>query len=67
MMIAYICDQQNACCDHPGCIKNGGECFHTTDIKHSKNFDEVPIVEGHESFTKYNLPDREVKYIEEEK
>lgn len=67
MMITYICDQKCECKNSPGCIQNGGECSHTTDIKHSKNFDEVPIVEGHESFTKYNLPDREVKYIEEEK
>lgn len=66
MTIAYICDQKCKCKHSPGCIQNGGECSHTTDIKHSKNFDEVPIVDDNPSFSKFSIGDGEVKYLEKE-
>lgn len=65
MTIAYICNQENECCKKIGCVKNGGECSHTTNIKYSKNFKEVPIVENNPKFTKFDTPHEEVRYIEE--
>lgn len=37
-MNVYICDQQKECSSSSGCAKNGGECNHTTDIKHGMKF-----------------------------
>lgn len=66
MTIAYICDCKAKCCDNSCCIKNGGSCSHTFDIMHSKNFNEVPIVDDNPSFSKFSIGDSEVKYLEKE-
>jgi hypothetical protein len=66
MTIAYICDCKAKCCDKQGCIKNGGPCSHTFDIMHSKNFNEVPIVDDNPSFNKLSSSDGEVEYFEKE-
>lgn len=32
----YVCDQKKECSKSKGCIKNGGECYLTKDVKHKK-------------------------------
>ena len=66
MTIAYICDCKAKCCYKQGCIKNGGSCSHTFDITHSKNFNEVPIVDDNPSFENLSPNDEEAKYFEKE-
>lgn len=38
-MIFYVCDGEIPQCEgYEGCYINGGECSHTIDIRHAKNF-----------------------------
>lgn len=36
--VCYICDGQLPCAKEAGCFLNGGDCLHTSDISHAKNF-----------------------------
>lgn len=50
MKILYICNCNAPCHNSIGCIKNGGPCSHTSDIKNAKNYTEVPIVADNDHF-----------------
>ena len=36
---AYICRQDQSCCDNKHCAKNGGDCMYTTRVDHAANFE----------------------------
>lgn len=35
-----LCDGKKECCEKQRCYKNGGDCSHTTDIRHALNFEK---------------------------
>ena len=37
-MIFFACDGGKECGKHPGCYRQGGDCWHTADIEHALNF-----------------------------
>ena len=40
--ILYLCDGElEKCRMKSGCYKNGGDCMHTSNIEHAKNFKKV--------------------------
>lgn len=40
--ILYVCDMKKDCCNSPTCGRNWPDgCFHTTDIKHARNFENI--------------------------
>lgn len=39
-VIFYLCDGEKEDCKKRSCYKNGGECEHTKDIKHARNFEK---------------------------
>lgn len=39
--IFYLCDGKVEKCSKRTCYKNGGDCKHTSDIEHAKNFQKV--------------------------
>ncbi len=39
--IFYLCDGEREDCKKRRCYKNGGDCMHTTDIRHAINFHQV--------------------------
>lgn len=36
--VFYLCDGKKEDCKRRNCYQNGGECKHTEDIEHAKNF-----------------------------
>lgn len=36
--VAFVCDGQVEGCPKSGCYLHGGDCFHTTDPMHARNF-----------------------------
>lgn len=38
--ICFLCDGRLACGAFAGCYKNGGDCHHTKDVTHARNFVE---------------------------
>ena len=66
MTIAYICNCKKECNSGCGCILNGGECSHTTDISFAKNYDEVPLVTEDSNFINVSDPYNGSRYFEEE-
>lgn len=38
--ISFLCDGRLACGAFTGCYQNGGDCHHTKDITHARNFVE---------------------------
>ena len=36
--VFYLCDGERENCKRNMCYKNGGDCKHTKDIRHAKNF-----------------------------
>lgn len=36
--VFYLCDGKKEDCKRTNCYKNGGECKHTEDVEHAKNF-----------------------------
>lgn len=45
--ILFLCDGKQKCCKKLGCGYNGGECFHTINIKHAKNFQKMIRPKGY--------------------
>ena len=39
--IFYLCDGEAEKCSKSRCYKKGGDCMHTSDIEHTKNFQKV--------------------------
>ena len=39
--IFYLCDGEVEKCNKRICYKNNGDCNHTTDIRHAKNFHKI--------------------------
>lgn len=38
--VLYLCDGERPDCKKTGCYKTGGECRHTFDVEHARNFSE---------------------------
>lgn len=55
--ILYLCDGENENCTKKGCYLNGGECKHTKNIRHAKNFQN--FLEGSEEAPLYVEKEKE--------
>ena len=43
--VFYLCDGEKEDCKRTNCYQNGGECKHTEDIEHAKNFSKKEDLE----------------------
>lgn len=48
--VFYLCDGKKEDCKRTNCYKDGGECEHTEDIEHAKNFHRDGIDSEKSSF-----------------
>lgn len=48
--VFYLCDGEKKDCKRTNCYKNGGECKHTEDVEHAKNFHRDGIDSEKSSF-----------------
>ena len=48
--VFYLCDGERENCKRNMCYKNGGDCKHTKDIGHAKNFSRKYVRQESSSF-----------------
>lgn len=48
--VFYLCDGERENCKKNMCYKNGGDCKHTKDVKHAKNFSRKDVRQESSNF-----------------
>lgn len=63
--VCYICDGQLPCAKEAGCFLNGGNCSHTRDVSHAKNFKSVKELVPEEEHSVCGSLDFDDRYFEQ--
>ena len=62
--ILYLCDGERPDCKKPHCYKTGGNCRHTFDVEHARNFAKETFFSENKMIEAVYTEEERIIYVE---